>query len=221
MALVHHWKFENDLIDSVGSSNGSNTNCTFYPNNNINGNYSIYIPKTPTGYPTFPGINIAGYTNFTWAFWFRSVLSGVEQYLVCDWTYPPYPDERLSFILQNNNKLRLLPYVGSSFYPLDSSTSFNISAWNHVVLTASGSGSTYYTIYLNGKYDIASTKPRSTLNTNTFRLGVHSPGVTAAKFDGYMDDFRFYDTALTATEVRELYNSYFTDGALSLMSLLI
>lgn len=221
MALVHRWKFENDLNDSVGSSNGSNTNCTFYPNNNINGNYSIYIPKTPTGYPTFPSINISSYANFTWAFWFRSVISGVQQYLVMDWTYPGGPDERLSLVLNTNNRLVIYPYIGGNFRPIYSTTYLNIAAWNHVVLTASGTGSTYFTLYLNGKYDISGTQPRSTYNTNTFRLGVHSPGVTAAKFDGYMDDFRFYDTALTETEVRELYNSYFTDVALSLMSLLI
>lgn len=88
----------------------------------------------------------------------------------------------------------------------DISSIHKTGVWEHWVVVYNGPQSTA-SIYLNG-VEITNSDPgglgtvRS--NSDPVRIGVLSPG--AYHFDGSLDDVRLYNRALSASEVKQLYN---------------
>lgn len=91
--------------------------------------------------------------------------------------------------------------VGSTF-PFTLSTGTNsiaIGNWYHVVVTR-GSDSA---MFLNGVETSRVTNPSITESANAFRIAQRPDG--GFPFDGFIDDIRIYNRALTAPEIRQLY----------------
>lgn len=74
--------------------------------------------------------------------------------------------------------------------------------WSHVVITDDASGN--YVFYINGAVD-SSGNHAGAFNSASLRIGRDAD--VSAYFKGAMDDFRFYNRALSATEVLQLYNA--------------
>jgi len=87
------------------------------------------------------------------------------------------------------------------------------NAWNHVVFTCDSLLNTK--VYLNnvlftGGTTSASSYPFTNSTTNLNFLGVYSSGGTIntyaqSTYNGYIDDFRFYNRVLSAAEIASLY----------------
>ena len=91
--------------------------------------------------------------------------------------------------------------------------SFN-TAWSHVVIVIQPTSTNWTTkehnvsIYINGILDVSSTTfyyPKITENYN-FQIGRWTINEDSREYDGYLDDFRIYNKALSATEIFNLYN---------------
>jgi hypothetical protein len=78
--------------------------------------------------------------------------------------------------------------------------------WNHVAVVNSGGNVTYY---ING-----------TADPNTYTLGISfdangigcDSGISEECSNGYLDDIRLYNRALSSTDITELYNYGATTG---------
>ncbi len=84
-----------------------------------------------------------------------------------------------------------------------SGTSVNINTWEHIVVTHNGSN--VFKMYLNGVLKDTSTLSGTvSVNTNGARFGEYAGG--GYSFDGEIDQTRFFNTTLTASQVSDLYN---------------
>ena len=95
---------------------------------------------------------------------------------------------------------------GSTWYSKYSTALYNDGKWHHVVFVLSG-GNTI-TNYIDGSSsnannDQSSGTVSSFSNTSNVRIGNDYDG---EYFNGNVDDVRIYSTALTASEVSNLYN---------------
>lgn len=81
-------------------------------------------------------------------------------------------------------------------------TAAMLGKWTHVCCTYDGSN---LKLYVNGLLE--STKAQATVAASTgtsFQLGRHASG--SSYLDGRIDDVRIYNRALTAEEIKQLYN---------------
>ncbi len=81
-----------------------------------------------------------------------------------------------------------------------------LEQWLHIVGTYDGSTAHYY---VNGKMEKQHAVPGGTIEKGGLLLGIgdRSDGANADAIQGYIDEFRIYDRALTATEVKNNMNA--------------
>ncbi len=88
-------------------------------------------------------------------------------------------------------------------------SSFTTNVWHHVVMVRNSSDPKIGYFFVDGvRYELASTPTV----VNTFSASVQPsvgalPGGSGLNFDGYVDDIRTYNRALSATEIKQLYNT--------------
>jgi hypothetical protein len=100
------------------------------------------------------------------------------------------------------NSARLHVNKFGSFSGL-STGSLTLNKWNHIVVTYNGSTVFFY---INGQASGSAAFALST-TLGSLRLGKWiSGGSGESPFNGYMDDVRIYNRALSASEVSQLYN---------------
>jgi hypothetical protein len=117
------------------------------------------------------------------------------------------------FYIASDNKINLA-FIDT----LSNLTSFSSPAvisstgvWYHVAATKPVSATTGWKIYLNGVSqtladDSVGTLASSTLNAVDLSIGGRST-IVDGYFDGEIDEVALFDTALTAAQITELYNS--------------
>jgi hypothetical protein len=77
-------------------------------------------------------------------------------------------------------------------------------AWHHVALTYDGDE---LLLYQNGAQTGQNDNPNGSLNTSAVNLWIGgNPSFTGRHMNGKIDEFRFYDRALSLTEVRSLHD---------------
>ncbi|WP_431135329.1 BspA family leucine-rich repeat surface protein [Psychroserpens mesophilus] len=95
---------------------------------------------------------------------------------------------------------------------------YNISAngitsnrWYHVVITYNG---TSYTLYVDGIQRNSSAGPNPAANANDMLLGAMSRpnNIPANYFNGWMDELRFWNVALSSEQIREMMNQEIEDN---------
>jgi len=228
--LIAHYKFDGDLTNSVvGSSIGTLTT-TNIPATFINtvGNFkfgqSALINNTTLTIPNFHFSNLlAGSTkSFTVSFWFKAnSITGTWNILFDASRYATSSDRAGIRIYINikstTNELLIIGYNGSgssSYYVSSLDGGFIDNTWRLYTFTFTyNSHSTdiysydvrfYENNILNNGVNIFSIK---NLNTEGFHIGDGNPDQVYPN-EGYYDDFRIYDKALSGTEVANLYNHY-------------
>ncbi|OSZ78632.1 hypothetical protein CAP35_10395 [Chitinophagaceae bacterium IBVUCB1] len=107
------------------------------------------------------------------------------------------------FGLYSNNKLALALQGKTYELTMLSKSTLLDTTWYHVAMTWTKGGMTV--IYVNGNPDTASTLIDSIVTTSTvFNIGGQGMGLLRY-FRGTIDDFRFYNRALSPTEMTTLY----------------
>ena len=80
-------------------------------------------------------------------------------------------------------------------------SSFSLGQWYMVTMVRDGTNELYY---VNG--ELKKTIEAKAMPTGTYRLGAWNSN-TGQNYFGEMSDFRIYATALSAEDIKELYNT--------------
>lgn len=196
--LVNYWDFNlnsSTQIDGVGSNDLIEDNTTFVSVGKINGGYEfVDVSGTMVLTDTITMSSISGDQSFQWwlkadnlgKFFMGSVNNGQNDY----------------FGLTTNG-LTLRDTSPDVELQLNVSTALNTGEFYHVVLVKNG---TSYQLYVNGTLEDTLTSS-GTYTLNNIGVSWNNPSVY--KWDGKVDEVGYWDRALIASEVLELYN----DGA--------
>jgi hypothetical protein len=147
-----------------------------------------------------PSSFVIGTKGFTYSCWFRSNGSGN---LASIFEFSNSFTDRFAPVISADKLFMLLMKGGNGGYNAVTSFSVNDNVWRHIVFIATGTSASV--IYLNGVlYTLGaggSFYPSAGASTNY--IGNNPRGQPF--FNGGIDDFRFFNRALTSTEVSALY----------------
>ncbi|PZX64443.1 LamG domain-containing protein [Hydrotalea sandarakina] len=225
--LVGYWGFENSLIDSVSSTNGTGVGTSF--TTGIKGNA---LQGANNGYfITTPSSAVVGLKSFTISFWVNSPQNTNGTFgLVClsntqdFWGNLDIFFENGSTSTNANLKAHIENWITSTTDNDQWLGSFAIgnvwNKWTHIVLTYDATTSTFVT-YVNGSsinttvkagngpltFQNASALIFGTMQFNTTpSLGTAGgPQSWASYMPGAMDEVRIYNAPLAAADVKALY----------------
>jgi len=150
------------------------------------GSASVYL-DTPYG----NGINFTDYPH-TFSMWIYPVDGSSNQMF---FSTPNGTNQRIYFAIYSGKWDMGIQASGWG----GGSTPVVANQWSHVVVVMDGS---YAKMYINGEFSFqkAYTSYSSPSNFRLFSRSDYS-------FNGYMDDVRIYATALSADDIKELYNT--------------
>lgn len=214
MALNLHYEFETTgVTDSSGNSNTgtlAGTGTTL-----VAGQIGNALSFNGSGYVTFTSTALLGLASstseFTISCWVKT--SQLDATLVC-LRNSGVPNTLLDFVIgyngaSNVNTGKLSVIIrgdnGAGLVAVNGATAINNNAWHHAVLTRDSSK--LLTIYLDGVSNASGTDTLTGgLTPNVAGSALAYERVAATRpLTGAMDDFRFYNTALTSVEVAALY----------------
>lgn len=199
--LVHHWEFENDTDDSVGTWNGTG-GIGFAPG--MIGQAATF-DGTAASDITFT-FNTAGLKNITVAFWMK---------LDTAWTPGKAGIGRVMGSADNfecvlgpsgggTGQVANNFFISGGTYPL-STTIPTPDTWYHVALTSSLStagGTARAEVWINGVMEAAQdNRAINDWTSGVFAFG-QRPGAGGYRFPGLLDDVRIYNEVLSEEEIK-------------------
>src|SRR5215831_13076613 len=165
-------------------------------------------------YVSIPSIDLSQTKAVTLAFWSKRIYSTVGGHVLFE-AGPDYDNSNSGFVLLPDDpachgvQASLRGDVGyvSNCYAQPSS-----GVWHHLALVfdKSQTGGNEVALYVDGVLQTPSRNLAASTNTNTFGnnpLYLFSRAGTLDFDTGAVSDFRLYNTALTAEEIQQLYNS--------------
>ena len=133
--------------------------------------------------------------DFALSVWFNADSSPTYATLIQSGVQSDYSDGFRLY--RNNNQIQVYNGIGGYSLLLQGGTT-SINTWHHVAITRSG---TSFTLYLDG----------SSINTGTGSQVFASTGFqvsfTSLPFDGLIDEVSIWDSALSASDITDIYNS--------------
>lgn len=174
--------------------------CSGYQNNGtVSGNVTLSVdsPRYIGSYKFIPNamISTPGIVNFdkcTYSVWCKDPNMSYK-IVFCDGTSKVAFGESSGFLCS----------CGSNSQNKFTKNNWKNSDWNHVVIVRDGST---YKMYINGEAETQSgTADYWNHSASTITVGGREEN--AAMWNGNISDFRIYSTALSADDVKELYNT--------------
>ena len=213
--LIAHYKFDDDYKDNTGNNNDLVFNNTSF--SSINYVYDKSIKLLKDSYLEFPSTinpyNIY-YNGFgiTFSYWFKletnETDSWDEWFTIIDFSDGSGIDNNRIFISLYYPSAGDLNWRKWYFRIGDTSITFDVnkdeidlSKFNYYVWSIDKSGN--WNIYFNGilkNYGITKKIPDMTYSYRYINKMTNN-----YSFNGYLDDFRIYDVALSSSEVNKLY----------------
>ena len=185
----------------IGTRNETTVyDCSGYQNNGIvSGNVTLSVdsPRYIGSYKFIPNamISAPGIVNFdkcTYSVWCKDPNMSYK-IVFCDGTSKVAFGESSGFLCS----------CGSNSQNKFTKNNWKNSDWNHVVVVRDGST---YKMYINGEVETQSgTADYWTHSASTITVGGREEN--AAMWNGNISDFRIYSTALSADDIKELYNT--------------
>lgn len=144
-------------------------------------------------------------TGYSYSIWMRRMaISGSEQVIM---SYGSESNQGVAMNLYNNRPTFWLP--GGDQYM--QGTAITDTNWHHLVGSFDNANNTIK-LYVDGVLDASAVETDTPgTPTSSFLIGSATDNSTRV-FQGFLDDARVYNRALTATEARNLYNGYYADG---------
>jgi hypothetical protein len=137
--------------------------------------------------------------SFSISYWINFDTFGTRMIISKNWngTSEPYISR-----LDSNGTFRFYTYSGATntLYGTTVSNPFTTGSWACVTKVYNGST---WAIYVNGSKVAETAQTQAAIN-NTADLYIGDTSVGGWNFDGLMDDIRFFDRALTPTEITHL-----------------
>lgn len=218
--LTNYYRFETNDINSTSVINYA-TN--IYDASFVNGatfsttadtykvgTSGLYLNSTGVAAtsPYFASIPMTlGSSGITFAIWFKSNASGSWARIWETGNGPGGNTIDTTSSYNGTSRLSYEVYVNNSTGPgglVDSGLTVNDNTWRHFAWTMNTNGT--WLAYINGtlyKTDTGKNYPSTLVRANVW-LGKSEWG--DAPFNGYMDDYRIYNTVLSAVDVANLYN---------------
>jgi hypothetical protein len=139
-------------------------------------------------------------------------LDLVNYFTYSAWIYPNALATDYIFMRPSSYYLAILntgvvsvdTYTGMGWgMQVDSTVSYNVGEWNHVMAVMGLNGDT--TIYINGEFaGHGSTGSSAALSNNDLTIGGFEGG--SSLFNGYIDEPMIWNRSFTALEVQNIYN---------------
>ena len=195
--LVAYYEFENtsgDVIDAVGSHNGTNNGATRGVEGKVGNAFSFdggdYVDITNH-------LDITDYNTFTLSAWVKPTTLGSNKTIISK--VGPNRDFNLKF--SSNNKICAQHAIGSTYYNCYSATTASTNVWIHVAATWQNN---QWKIYYNGVLESTCTKEASPIWSGSMMLIGSMAG--SEKFSGLIDEVRIYNRALSEIDIAILYH---------------
>ena len=146
-----------------------------------------------------------GTGNFTMSVWFKADTIGpsasTDYYSLLEFR-GSNGDAAPALYMSQQSGYRLYVYNGSTV--VNYNTTPSVGQWYHLAYTRSG---TTGTIYLNGSSVASGTDSGNyNLSTPAPKVGKVATSATGKYFDGKVDEFSLFDSALSPTNVTAIYN---------------
>lgn len=145
-------------------------------------------------------------SGFSIQLWFRGTTSSSNWGRIFAFSTSPVSENANFYISRDGSNTNIRFHLAAdgtqTFYTSSGVNYFN-GTWYHIVWTISTSG--VWNVYING-VNLNVAKTQSFSATNNYNMTKLLGNSTLGEFlDGNIDDFRIYSSALTATQVSELY----------------
>lgn len=193
--------FNNKIYDSSGYQyNGTIIESLFYSNDTARYSSATIFDGNTSGIliKNLPLSDIIN-TAVTYSFWIKPQSENGARSVY----FSSYSSISWSIEKTTGNKLRLY-WNGSP----DETTSAIIKdgEWQHIAITKNGTND--IKVYLNGEWVWTSAAAHNNLTfPTTYRIGRDTRSGDGTPYHGLMSDFRIYATALSADDIKELYNT--------------
>jgi hypothetical protein len=113
----------------------------------------------------------------------------------------PGVSSSLAILIQTTG---IVQFGGGSFPSLNSVTSIPTGTWSHIAITWGSGGQK---LYINGNQDASSTYTGGVDGSSTTTMLCNDPNAVSTRgFDGTVDEVRFYNKALAASDIASLMN---------------
>jgi hypothetical protein len=144
----------------------------------------------------------SGDAAFSLSLWFNAdtISTSTVKSLIVNETYT-VSGFRFGIGESNPQKLKFWSTESGGGISLVSTTTINTGTWYHAAVVYTGSSAT---LYINAAQENIDSSGTVVSNTNNIRIAQAIGG--KQYFDGAVDDVRVYDRALSADEVRQLWN---------------
>ena len=217
--LIGHWTFEEGSGEVAGDSSGSNNVGTISNvNNGLGDGGSVWVTDSERGSViSFGGTAEGAYIqtanllpvlsleqNFTWMFWAKQGEGNESNHIIMG---NRYNLDAVDFVPRQFVKLTPTKFEwhtegnGNDNMEYDD---LENGVWNHHVVVKSGANLTYYR---NGARASTSVITQPLLDAMPLFLGGNNSGDAGENWNGYMDDARVYDAALSRDQVIEVFVS--------------
>lgn len=205
--LVGYWRFEDNTGTSASDSSGNTLTGTLTNGPTwINGKFGPGINfDGANDYVNIPHNTLLNQTSMTASGWFypRTAASGDKLFVRDDGSSNRF------WQLQMTNTSGTLQFLGKApalwDYNITSTSNLVLNQWNYVAVTVDASTDTAY-LYINGNLAGTDTAPGD-MSTGTRQLEIAGSAVASTNaLDGWSDEIRFYNRALSSTEIVNLYN---------------
>jgi hypothetical protein len=206
-ALIGHYDLDGNGFDNISGNVAPSTDITGAADRFGNLNSAVSLNGgTSIINPFDVGINDAS-QDYSLSIWFKQNTSALGG-LISNNT-PSGPVNGWSTIARIGSDNKLLFLAGAAQNSgaersIISDNTATVGEWNHAAFVYDKNGSTStLSIYLNGDFEESVSSNISGSQRENWLLGAqYTAGLTPAYYlDGLLDDFRIYDTALTAAEV--------------------
>jgi hypothetical protein len=190
--------------DRSGSFPPNDATCTSSCPSVTGGRYGNALSLNGSSYLSSPAD--PNETQYAVSLWFKLALSEAEVTSQANGTLFAVNDAHGTQVYLSGGKVCAdVYYTSSPETRCSTATSFNDNTWHHVVHTF-GSVVGSQKLYVDGVQVASGTATGSAMaNTNGVFVG-HSTLAGRVNFNGLLDDVRLYDSALTAAQVRGLFN---------------
>lgn len=197
--LVSYYKFDGDVLDAVGTNNGTDTGTA-----NTTGILGTGARTIGTGDEIDLGSALLGTSAndpFTLTAWTKITDTADSQRAILSQYTTGGGTGRMTWDFQSDEKIRLF-INGNSVL---SDNSVEVGVWNFMSVTRDSSGNVKH--YINGVLAGTGTLSDAIQNDNTKWGEVN----TANELKGDLDEAGIWSRALSATEVLNLYNAQYGD----------
>ncbi|MEZ5306721.1 MAG: LamG-like jellyroll fold domain-containing protein [Pyrinomonadaceae bacterium] len=205
--LAHWWRGDFTALDSRGLAQGVMQNGAYFSRGVANAGF--YFDGENDQAEVASGLGDPGINPFTATFWVNPEDYTVsEGYLIGK----SNPDGGIGWDirLDSAGKIRIAGVDGWGFN-IVGATKLKRETWHHVAVVSDG---TTTELYIDGILDGGSGRSAITTTTNPLRFGFTTE-YQGSHFFGTLDDIRFYERALTETEISGLYESGAEGGCIT------